>query len=451
MEKNRLVFLNHSALLIESNHTKVLCDPWFSGAAFNNGWRLLDENSHDINQIECDFIWVSHEHPDHFSVPTLSKLTAKKKFLYQHTEDKKVKNWLQSKGHTVTELVDAQTVRLDGLSITSFLSDGYDTAALFEFPNGDKVLNLNDARAELGDTISRIQEHDTTKLKVAAIQFSYANWAGNTGDKQIPQHQQDLVIERILKIHKAFKPEKVLLFASYVHCSHEENAYWNGNFWLRYAAERLAAEGIEVVIPQPNQAIELNEIELQNFDEPNLQAIQFWERKADAATIKDFGRKDITIAQIEETYRKWFDRLWAANDISAAQTPENQHFSLKVKLVDKNTSLEVFLFRPEIKPVASDDHDCLISSETLLFLFNNDFARGTVTVNARVQFNYETAHRFFIFFFISYANNIGRHFQGKRLNAEVLQSIKNTSVMTSILKFSPQAALKFERELTFFG
>ena len=266
---NKLEFLNHSCLIVESGKTKILCDPWFTGAAFNNGWRLLYEDSHNINQIECDYVWISHEHPDHFSIPTLSQISKSKHFLYQQTSDKKVKDWLEKKQHSVTELEDGTEYDLGDIKLTSFISDGYDSAALFKFPNGDKFLNLNDARVELGDTIQKIKKHDLSHLKIISIQFSYANWAGNENDNEIPFHQQDLVIERIIKIYEAFKPEKIFLFASYVYYSHEENFFWNKKFWLTYVVEKLAEKGINLIIPKPNQVIGIDEVANKNFIEEN--------------------------------------------------------------------------------------------------------------------------------------------------------------------------------------
>ena len=101
---NKVIFLNHSCVLVDSGKTKILCDPWFEGTAFQDGWSLLYDQSHDINDLDFDYIWISHEHPDHFSIPTLNQLNKPQKFLYQETEDKKVKIWLESKGHSVPEL-----------------------------------------------------------------------------------------------------------------------------------------------------------------------------------------------------------------------------------------------------------------------------------------------------------------------------------------------------------
>ena len=92
-----LKFLNHSSLLITSE-TKILCDPWFKGTAFSDGWSLLYDNSHNINDIDFDYIWLSHEHPDHFSIPTLRELNKSCTFLFQETKDKKVRIMPHSKG-----------------------------------------------------------------------------------------------------------------------------------------------------------------------------------------------------------------------------------------------------------------------------------------------------------------------------------------------------------------
>ena len=74
---SKVKFLNHSSVIIEHKKIKILCDPWFKGKAFNDSWKLLYENSHDINKLDFDYIWISHEHPDHFSIATLNSLRKK--------------------------------------------------------------------------------------------------------------------------------------------------------------------------------------------------------------------------------------------------------------------------------------------------------------------------------------------------------------------------------------
>ena len=66
----KIKFINHSSLIIDTGYEKILCDPWYLGTAFANGWRLLHDHAIDVNELDFDKIWLSHEHP----------IT----FLYQH-------------------------------------------------------------------------------------------------------------------------------------------------------------------------------------------------------------------------------------------------------------------------------------------------------------------------------------------------------------------------------
>ena len=73
--KNYIQFINHASLLISNGNKSLLTDPWYSGSVFDDGWSLLFENSYEeiqnlLNQV--NYIWVSHEHPDHFSIKFLS-------------------------------------------------------------------------------------------------------------------------------------------------------------------------------------------------------------------------------------------------------------------------------------------------------------------------------------------------------------------------------------------
>ena len=51
---NQITFLNHSSVILITPNIKILCDPWFNGTAFGEGWSLLHDASHDINSIEFD-------------------------------------------------------------------------------------------------------------------------------------------------------------------------------------------------------------------------------------------------------------------------------------------------------------------------------------------------------------------------------------------------------------
>jgi len=72
----KIKFLNHSCLIFENESFKFATDPWLIGPAFLNGWWLKYETNYDwVEELNsCDFIYISHNHPDHLHPFTLSKI-----------------------------------------------------------------------------------------------------------------------------------------------------------------------------------------------------------------------------------------------------------------------------------------------------------------------------------------------------------------------------------------
>ena len=71
----RIELLTHACATISDSDSKLIFDPWFFGTAFNNGWKLPKEI--DMSRISLEKIshaCITHEHPDHFHIPTLKKI-----------------------------------------------------------------------------------------------------------------------------------------------------------------------------------------------------------------------------------------------------------------------------------------------------------------------------------------------------------------------------------------
>ena len=76
-----LSFLNHASYLIETKDTLLISDPYFEEPCFNRGWALLTNklsNLEVVNYLKSQnkklYIWISHEHSDHFSLPFLREI-----------------------------------------------------------------------------------------------------------------------------------------------------------------------------------------------------------------------------------------------------------------------------------------------------------------------------------------------------------------------------------------
>ena len=103
---SKISLISHASILIESDNTKILTDPWFFGTAFNDGWELdprpnLDAIKKSISDV--DIIWISHEHPDHLHFPTLKwlseNLTKKVSIYFQKNNSMKVFEALRRLGY----------------------------------------------------------------------------------------------------------------------------------------------------------------------------------------------------------------------------------------------------------------------------------------------------------------------------------------------------------------
>ena len=84
----KLTVLGHASFLLEDSGLRLLIDPWFFGKVFNDGWCLnqeVDLRALDIESIT--HVYITHEHPDHFHIPTLFALRKRCDpiFLFQET------------------------------------------------------------------------------------------------------------------------------------------------------------------------------------------------------------------------------------------------------------------------------------------------------------------------------------------------------------------------------
>ncbi len=239
MSKNNLTFVNHACFYIINDDTLLLIDPWVEGPVFNNGWSLLDNatsNAALIKELAAHklntFIWFSHEHPDHFSVPFVKRLRkdfpGKVTMLFQHTKDKRVATFLRSNEFEVIECLPGQTVALDPtMHITVFpYSDG--DAYCLVGSNGRNVLNLNDCAITNADQCRTVQATVARlcdKVDVLFTQFGYANWVGNPFE---PEKRRVAAAEKIARIAlqmAMIKPRITVPFASFVSFSSIDNCY----------------------------------------------------------------------------------------------------------------------------------------------------------------------------------------------------------------------------------
>ena len=229
----KITLVNHASVLIENEGFGLLSDPWYFGEAFNSTWRLLEENTEEeIDNIldRVNVIWISHEHPDHFSVPFFKKyrtrlLRDNVSVLFQETEDRRVANFLGSIGIRVNELKHGKEVGLNRNTSIRLLRFGLIDSALLVDCSGLKILNLNDCTLRSGYELKRLRKQ-IGDIDILLSQFGNASW----------KPKSDVSYTEMIKWQKAstlrkqvewLKPKILIPFASFSYWCTRESYYLN--------------------------------------------------------------------------------------------------------------------------------------------------------------------------------------------------------------------------------
>ena len=258
----RLTFVGHASLLLDHGGVSLLCDPWLEGDAFNEGWAAWPAPCLTPEQLErVTHLWVSHEHPDHLSIPTLRSLPPARRAgitaLYQRHWSGEVAGFLRTLGFAeVVELEHGIPVDL-GAGVDVVLHQvGHEDAALTVRGGGRTVLDLNDCKPS-DSKLARIRR-DVGPVDVLVDQFSVAGWPGNPEDHERHRRVATGVLDGVARHVRVVEPRWLLPAASFVRFVSPENAYLNdvGNP-VSAVVERFGAERTAVL--HPGDAWDLDE------------------------------------------------------------------------------------------------------------------------------------------------------------------------------------------------
>jgi UDP-MurNAc hydroxylase len=395
----KIEFVNHSGFIIDHQGCRIMCDPWLENTVFLNGWQLLSPSKHNYSDFEgIQYLWFSHEHPDHFNPSNLNRIPAGVKqnitVLFQHTIDKRVLNYCNKAGFKqIIELMPGQWLNL-----------GKDLDILCEhFKEGDSwiafrtaettILNTNDCGIRNTGEINTLQKK-IGKVDVLLTQFSYAYWAGNPGEVE---YRKKIAAEKLEGMQfqcEHLKPKIVIPMASYVWFCHEENFYLNDSI----NTPRTAFEFL-------NHHTSAEPIILYNGEsyEPgtahnNLASINQYEHDFSTSVKWENTKKNGTVEleKLEKSAEDFLKRMHESNSflLKSLLKPVNIYIS------DYKMSF-VLSVKMGFLPVSIDEEnaDISLSSECLLFCFLYPYGSDTLQISGRFQKpaggNFEHFHNMF--------------------------------------------------------
>ena len=104
----KITFISHACLIIETDEFSFATDPWVVGFAFASGWwpksDPVDGWEEKLNSV--DFIYISHNHPDHLNQFTLDHLRKDMLFIIPAFSSNSVFTMMKSFGFSNIQLLD---------------------------------------------------------------------------------------------------------------------------------------------------------------------------------------------------------------------------------------------------------------------------------------------------------------------------------------------------------
>lgn len=409
--------INHASVLISNGRMHLLTDPWYSGLVFNDGWRLLHENPEcEINALlqSVSHIWLSHEHPDHFSVPFFKKyckllISQGVVVLFQRTPDGRVARFLRSLGINIIELNESEQFVIDSNFSIHVVKDGFYDSALIVEVDGVKLFNLNDCEISSPAQLTNLRKR-FGGCDVLVSQFSYAAWKG--GRENLAWRKAAAVEKLVTLARQAIYlgASIVIPFASFVRFSSVENAYLNDCMntprdVVDYFARNCPAA--EVFVLKPMDALPLKG----DRRKPEA-ALEYWDtlfQRSYPPLSYDTG---FTMIDVVASFERYRDRLLQNNSIALlyliSSIPLAGLFRPVVFLVyDLNQVVRCDLISGRVS-LYDGNWDIRIHSKSLVFLFNYSYGFDTLTVNGCFEANgWPSFSRFTRSFSLESLNGIG--------------------------------------------
>ena len=172
-----VTYLGHAAILLEAAGTRILMDPWLTDPTYHGTWwhfPPLELGVRDLPRI--DYLYVSHEHPDHFDPPTLAQLDKNIQVVIPNFRRKRFRDRIAAIGFNRIAEIDYGTdfaLNGNGLALRLIGPDRpWDDSAILLRDGRTTVLNVNDCHLD-EDTLGRLgREH---AIDLAFLTFTGAS------------------------------------------------------------------------------------------------------------------------------------------------------------------------------------------------------------------------------------------------------------------------------------
>ena len=306
----KLEFISNTGCFLEHNDIVIGMDIWLTQGAFEGSWfhyPPLRKTKYSLK--DCKYIYISHIHPDHFDIKTLSSCNKEVIFIvpnyFNNLLERKIKNFgfknvISLGKNEKCTLPCGADIKLFGQFVNNLHAEAnfgnmIDSAILIQWA-GKKILNCNDNYLDNQSAISIKKEFGEIDLALMPHSASGPYPASfdnlNLIEKKLEANRlQDEYINHFFEMTKIIKPKIVVPMAAeyaIVGRFFEKNSY----IGLASAFDAVKKVNSDIQLAKSTKAIHLDcgsilDIETGNLEGLNVRNFKIEDLMTFASNLKD--------------------------------------------------------------------------------------------------------------------------------------------------------------------
>lgn len=173
----KVTYIGHAAMMVETRGVRILMDPWLNDPTYHGTWFHYPPLVHGPRDLpKLDYIYISHEHPDHFDPPTLRELDRSTPILIANFKRKGFRDRIAALGFKdIREIDFGKRESLNGHGVTVRLippDRAWDDSAILLSDGSLNLFNANDCHLA-DDTLERLGNE--VPIDIAFLTFTGAS------------------------------------------------------------------------------------------------------------------------------------------------------------------------------------------------------------------------------------------------------------------------------------
>tara|TARA_X000000368_G_scaffold416455_1_gene410408 strand:- start:634 stop:2178 length:1545 start_codon:yes stop_codon:yes gene_type:complete len=415
-----VTFYGHNCFFLKGNKINIVCDPWLSNkGAFFGSWfqwpinhSYIDQLINQLKNETNNYLYISHEHQDHFDKETLAIL---KPFftacIIPKYEDPFLYNAIDALGYEVNELNDQSKYYFNETDFIEFMiiDTGvyHDSAAIINLDE-ETFVNQNDCK--IFDRLSYLENMD---IKYYAVQFSGASWhpvCYQMDESEKTQISKKKVLSKLIAVRNAIKlvnPEYYIPSAGpAIFPFLDDNlSLGNGNIFVHQPDLKNFLKNInsKLIYIRPGECLDVNKV-TDPIEPPSISDLNSLRNSLDC----EFYKNQSNEFNIDNLYNEVQSRLNQIKGIKFAECP-------KLILDWKDEGLEIDLNSKNAKRINFSNYQLpnnfmrIKASKTYFGLMGNSDYRWQdiyLSLRAKVERKPDTFNTFVNAFLFSDTSNI---------------------------------------------